>query len=642
MNDLFYRLIFVVTAVLLMLSHSEWSCTAQEQRIDTINTILEEDYLQLEYHAPLTQLIKPACPSILPSEFSFPEVPVIIASADGLKELWLRAASQPEKDLRYDAVIAIAKAHSRGFPGFEDTASRLVEMLDSEETDHVLRLAIARTLIILNARDSAPVLRKYCSGKLDLAKLIEPALAEWNDAAMHSVWLSRLTAKTVRPGLLILAIRAATKTGLSEATSPIREIMLDRTLAPHVRLEAARALSSLGADDSVSDARTLMSDVTSAPFLTHLLAAHLLARQESDDAVALLKKLAKDPQPATRAIALSRLIELDPQLATPMLDDAVQHNDAKLRTIAGQALFRLQTPEGVTRLSQLLDDVHPQVRSSARQWMIEFDENEELTESMRESAMQMLASDGPRGLAQASIVLGTIDHLPAANRLVELLEHEAPDVAVASAWALRRLAVPETAAAAFEHLRQEVEDSLIERPAGGPSLEWKWDMYEQHKHLIELMGLLQYQPADELFRLFLPFPPNPPPGHPFTWIHCTHRRQLRSRAIWALGHIHEGAPPEDLVSGLVDTLTYGEEVSHVAAMSALALGRMKATSAETVLLNLYQPDQAYTQLAPARSIRGVACRAALEQITGETLPPMEIEPFVTPNATAFFLEPLDE
>ena len=634
---------FLVATVALLLPHFSPACPAQNESLASLNTILLEDIKDIEHQSSWTQLIKPTCPTMLSKALVFPQVPVIVTADGGFKELWLLAASQPEQDLKYDAVMAIARAHSRGMPGFEDTAPRLVQILESEEADHVLRLAAARALIVLNARKMAPVLKKQSTVGLDLARLIEPALAEWNDTSMHSVWLSRLREKIARPGLMILAVQAAAKTHLTEAVSPLRKILFDPTSAPHLQLEVARALAVLGGDKNISDAATLVSGTSLAsPFLEHLLAAHLLARQHGPDAEALLTKLAEDPQPVTRAIALTRLTELDPKLTRPMLDDTLHQNDANLRMIAGKALYELRTPEEISRLSTLLDDPHPHVRSRAREWMTESDAVDTLSKSVREAAMQILASDRPRGLAQAAVLLGTLEHPPAADRLIGLLDHKAPDVAVASAWALRRLAIPETAKGVYEHLRLQTENSLIEIPYTHPSMASRWDMYEQHKHLIELLGLLRYQPADDLFRTFIPVPQNPPAGHPFAWIHSTFRPELRSRAIWALGRIHENLAPKELVPLLINEMDLDnvEKHPHVAAMCALALGRMKATSVEADLKKFYQPGMVYTQLLPAHSIYALASRAALEQITEATLPPMEVEPYETAKATTWFLEPL--
>src|SRR5207302_11124393 len=66
---------------------------------------------------------------------------------------------------------------------------------------------------------------------------------------------------------------------------------------------------------------------------------------------------------------------------------------------------------------------------------------------------------GPRGLEQAATAAGALRHAPAAERLVQLLSHDDPEVRVPAAWALRRLAVPATAAALLERARIDTERS---------------------------------------------------------------------------------------------------------------------------------------------------------------------------------------
>ena len=176
-------------------------------------------------------------------------------------------------------------------------------------------------------------------------------------------------------------------------------------------------------------------------------------------------------------------------------------------------------------------------------------------------------------------------------------------------------------------------------PTGEP-LEWRWDMYEQHKHLLELLGILEYLPAESLFRQYIPVPPLPPPDHKYMWIHCTHRSVLRSRAIFALGKIHQGQPADDLVRPFVERLKDSEEVSHVVAMSALALGRMKAIDTLPELKSFYQPGGLYTASNGPESVRALASRVALELMTGEKLPELTVEPYLIYRSD-WFLEPLD-
>lgn len=635
--------VLIVASGLLPLMIARTSM-AQDDEMASLNFVHKEDHKDVERLTNVAQLIKPYCPSMLPNELQFPAVPVNVGFNPGQKSLWVQAVSQPEADLQLEAAQAIARAHAEGIPNFEDTAPVLAELLGLEATDQVVRLAAAQSLIVLNHRESAPLLSRHAADGLDFALLIEPALADWNDSSMRTVWLSRLESRTASPGLIKLAIQAAAKTELVEATPYLRKLVFDRFSAPHLRLEAAKALGTFADENAIADSRRLLSSVNSGgAFLEHLLAASLLVQQVGPDAEALLLELAVDPQPVTAAIAIRRLIELDPQLTEPVIDHALKSSDPILRTLGCEALFRSQIPADVVRLSELLSDEHTQVRSNAQELLIESDQVAGVSDSVRESAMRVLNSDQPRGMAQAAIVLGTVDHKPAAERLIELLGSEEGDVSITAAWALRRLAVPETAGPVFKHLSEETEDSLIERlypSEGGDSLEWIWDMYEQHKHLIELLGLLEYQPADPLFRQFVPPPENPPVGHPYAWIHCTFRRELRSRAMWALGKIHTEPPQDDLVPLLVERFEDMDEVSHVAAMIALSLGRMKATDVESSLREFYKAGVRYTESAPPESVRAFASRVALEEITGESLPELIVEPYEI-YRSSWFLEPLD-
>ncbi|MCA9156675.1 MAG: hypothetical protein KDA72_00030 [Planctomycetales bacterium] len=630
-----------LSLVLLMLSRT---LIAQEGSAISLNIVAREDLREFEHLTDVAQLIKPYCPSMLRDELSFPLIPVEVGFIAGQKALWLDALQQPETDLQLQAVQAIARAHAEGVPNFDDTAPVLVKLLDRADVAPVVKLAAAQSLIALNHRESAQVLSRHAADSLDFARLIEPALAEWNDGTMQSVWLSRLKDKNATPGNMTFAIQAAQKTNLVQAIPYLRELVSDRRVFPHHRLEAAKSLGAMAYDSAVADARRLISSAESSDsFLERLLAATLLVRQSGEDAETLLLELAMDSQPTTAAIAFQRLIELDPRLTQPVITFASKSSDPKLRTLAGQALYLLKTVPDVVRLSELLSDEHTGVRSRAQEWLIELDKSAELSDTVRQSAMSVLNSEHPRGMAQAAIVLGTLEHKPAAQRLVDLLGREEGDLSIASAWALRRLALPSTADSVYQHMRLEVEDSLIERlypSSGGAPLEWRWDMYEQHKHLIELLGTLEYLPAEPLFRQYVPVPPLPPPDHKYAWIHCTYRSELRSRAILALGKIHHGQPADDLVRQLVERLEDREEVSHVAAMSAVSLGRMKAIDAEAVLKGFYQPGTLYTESAGPESVRALACRVALELLTGETLPELTVEPYLIYRPD-WFLEPLD-
>lgn len=617
--------------------------TRARDDLSILNQERLEDFKDFNRLPILAKQIKPYCQSLLNEVFPLPEVPVEKRLPPGLKSLWMQAAAQPETELQLQAAQAIERASHLTGADFTEAIPLLVELLEAEDTERVVRQAAARALLALDARDAAPVLRRHAATGLDLAQLIEPGLADWNDRPMHSVWLSRLDQGTAPPGLLMLAIQAAAKIELAAAASHLRRHLLSVQTPRHLRLEAAKVLGHFADPSVIADARHLTSAQPSRnEVLNHLLAAYLLTRQTSDEAVALLQQLAVDREPAVAALAFKSLLKNDPALVQPALEQAVQSPDPGLRTLAAEALFLLPVPENVLRLSGFLGDRNFLVRSTAQERLVESDAIAELSGSVRQSVMDLLNSGSPRGIAQAAIIAGQLDDEPSAERLVQQLEHDDPDVSIAAAWALRRLAVPETAEPILRYLTAQTEKSLVEIPIeSNADLSWTWTMYEQQKHLIEALGLLKFRPAESLFRQYVPAPLGKPLNHPFHWVHCTRRGELRARAIWALGRLQDESSAAELAPLLSGRLEDAEENVFVSAAGGLSLGEMKAAGAENLLETFYVPEAKYTEASSRASILNFACRQALESLTGQSLPPLEVEPYVIPQ-TGWFLEPLSD
>ena len=74
-----------------------------------------------------------------------------------LKALWLEALARPEADSKRQAADAIAHAHRLGMPGLRETIPRLVAEVEAPDAHPVVRQAVARTLIALDARQGAPI-----------------------------------------------------------------------------------------------------------------------------------------------------------------------------------------------------------------------------------------------------------------------------------------------------------------------------------------------------------------------------------------------------------------------------------------------------------------------------------------------------
>ena len=209
-----------------------------------------------------------------------------------------------------------------------------------------------------------------------------------------------------------------------------------------------------------------------------------------------------------------------------------------------------------------------------------------------------------RGLEQATVLLTLLDHKPAAPRFVALLSNDRPEVYVAAAWGLRKLAVKETLPEVAEHVAKTWK-----------LFEGKWDPLKSRVDWIEhrlsqlnqFMGQQKYRAADAVLRQFIP------------------KRmdgilaEARAAAVWSLGLIHEGEGDAGLASALearlLDTAGPPPEDARVRRMSAVTLGRLHAKSALPTFRK-FCPTLVLGQDPIYNS-----CVWAINQITGEPIQP---------------------
>jgi HEAT repeat protein len=534
-----------------------------------------------------------------------PVAPIELVFPDGLKELWLRALGRPEVEMRLNAAIAIALAHERGMKGLDSTIAPLTITLDAADQNSAVRLAAAQALIALDARQAAPNLLALAqAGDVEFREAVEPALARWDDRPARTMWLARLDAPATPARSLVLAIRGLAAVREEKAVPRLLALVASEEMSGPIRLEAARALGSLRVDGLEKDAEAL-ADAPTRSLVGRLAAAHLLHRHKSPAAIATLGRLARDPEPAVTTLAAGRLIEIDPELAVPLLEHLFGSLDADVRCLGALVLYRLPTKERIGLLSDRLADAHPEVRKKVRGYLKMLGENKDLRQHVLDEGARILAGKDWRGLEQGSILFAQLDHRPAALRLVELLTAERPEVYITAAWGLRMLAVRETLDPVKQYVEAELGRQLAGKPLPGrnnfPNL-----VDHQLSQLNQLLGLLKYEPAEPLLRKFIP--------KQFTL------GESRPAAIWALGLLHEGQVVSALVTGLEARLNdVGPKLPEkleVRLMAAVTLGRMKAKQALASLKKNWSgqlSDDAINN----------ACGWAIEQITGELIPPAE-------------------
>jgi HEAT repeat protein len=543
-----------------------------------------------------------------------PELPtprVELFLPEKTKDLWLRALVRPEADWKCKAADAIAKAHRRGVKGLETAVGPLVAALDRPDQHPAVRLAAARALVELDARDAAESLfRQAQAGDADLRDLAEPALARWDYRPARAAWLDRLRDPETPRRSLILAMQGLAAVEDGQAADRLREIALSDRVADPVRLEAARALGLLGGDGVDEAAERLAADDSPRGLPSRLAAASLLRRRRSDAAVRVLRGLAEDTEPAVAALAVVRLIEIDPDLVLSAIYRPHAKLDANLWSLTVEALRLRPTKENIGRLADRLDD-DPDVRAKARRSLEELAADKAWRDPVLQEAMRILAAKEWRGQEQAAILLTRLDHKPAARRLVELLPSNRPEVCVAAAWGLRKLDVPETLPDVLHYLEATLGRLRAANGASDRKEVPAEILDHQLSQLNQFLGRQKYAPADEALRRFLPRleGPRQPVAYP----------ESRAAAAWAAGLLHEGKPDDALVTALTERLddvaTVPPEDDRVRRMAAVALGRLGAKESLPRLRAWFSDHE------PSFDPVNNACGWAVGRLTGEATPP---------------------
>jgi HEAT repeat protein len=541
-------------------------------------------------------------------KLQMPQQPEFLSSKS--LPVWLQALAGPEVDLKRQAADTIAIARERGMQGLEAAVEPLMGVLRAEDRHPLAALAAARALSAIDARQAAELLwERAASDGSDVAQAVEPALARWDYPPARSAWLERISAPDVPRRELILAIRGLGSVGEAKARPRLLELAMREPVSADIRLEAGRALGQIASDGLLTQAEELFADKSPAAIVDRLVGASMISGHRGEAAVALLLELAVDSEPSVAAIGLSSLLAIDPGLIFPLAPETTRSADANVRRITAEALVARPTVPAVRLLGPMLDDRDPAVRKYVRQSMEALAAKPELGDTVIEEAMKVLATEQWRGLEQASLLLVALDHKPAADRLVELLEFERPEVLVTAGWGLGRMSVPHTVDAMFEKARREAEKALAgERIPDA--------IAEQICHL--------FQALDPILRRYVP------KSAPFRNLH-------RAGAIWALGHLHAGDPEADLAKQLCqrldDTNSMVPEDEDVRYMSAITVGRMKSEEAVPSLRKHYSPPWISSSVE-------YACGWALQQITGEPAAvPGPLEPKDTDGR--WFLRPID-
>jgi HEAT repeat protein len=542
-----------------------------------------------------------------------PKSPESNVFPEGLLPLWLQALDRPEADMKRQAALTITEAHGRGMTGLTPAIPALTREL--AHTNPGVRAAAAQALVALDAKDAAAKLLAAGLDDNDTREVVEPALAKWAFAPARDEWLRRISSPPPHRRPVVLAVQCLAVMTDEKAAPRLRELALAEDTPPVVRLEAARALGACRRTGGEADSDTLSKGDT----LSRVAAASVLRHHDGAGAIRRLQKFAVDAEPTVAAVALARLVEIDPKLVVPSLPTVLASKDANVRSFGVDVLFREASEPHIRLLGERLGDLHPDVRIKARKFLRELAGKENFKAWVLTAGETALATKAWRAKEQAALLLGQLDHKPAAGRLAALLDDDRPEVAVASAWSLRVLAVPDTLPKVLAYVKANTApgDVFTRRKIGGA-------LDDQLSQLCQFLGKVRHLPADATLRAMVPARPE-------------RMSESRAAACWALGLFHEGktvAPLATAFAGRVAAVKpFDIEDDRVRRMCAIGLGRMKAQAALPTLKE-FCPGMEFS----THDVNN-ACGWAIEQVTGTKLPPPKPVKY---SQRLWFLVPLDK
>jgi HEAT repeat protein len=532
-----------------------------------------------------------------------------------LKELWEQALRRPESELQRLAADTIAIAHRQGMSGLNLVVGDLIKTIQRPETSANVRRAATHALVALDAKQHGPLLAQVSAQYgLDLQAVVEPALARWKDESLRDAWRGRLSDERILPRLRMLAIDGLGALRDSNSKPSLLKLVLNPRIPENQRLAAAQALAAIGNGGMLEDARRLLADKTPAGIPNRLLAVQLISADRDTSALDMLVELANDPEPSVASAALNRVFEIDPPRLFPLAPQASKHSDVNIRQVGVRALLLLADIPSIETMTPLLDDPNPSLRRSVAKGMFDLAQKPALRQAVIIAAEHASNSDSWRALEQGALLVGHLDHKPAATRMVELLKHRRHEVAVSSAWALRQFKVPETFPAVLAHAQSQHQRHLTpETP-----FHERVVIYSQDSQLFQMFGEIRMVEADPLLRQYIP--------------KALGLGDARPAACWGLGKIHEGKAPADLAAlfagRVADVNSMPPEIDSVRLMCAVGLGRMKA---ESELPTLRRFSREGSQVA-------VACWWSIHLLTGEIPPKIERGNF---QVMGWFLERSD-
>ena len=560
-------------------------------------------------------------PRIMEQDPQFVELKPEVVFSRRLVPVWVDALRAKNVHVQRQAAESLAIASLRGLGPLDPSHDTLLEMISQPELHRKVRVACAKAIVAMDLKAAEPDFVGLMKSAVDdeLQYIIQPALAKWQSDAAREHWLELLQAsrdsdQTIAISRRVLAVHGLASLGEKSIVEELAGIVTNPSAPFRYRNPCAAALGEL----TQTGQEKLASDLAGSKLISNrILAAKILARHESDQAVEWRLKLAKDEEPAIATIAWSDLLKSSQAAKLdPLADFGIGNRGPEVRQLAIQLAQRWKNEDSVVKIASLLPDLHPDVRVLARKTLLKLARQPALKMPVINEAISKLDSNW-QGIQQALLILTELDHKPAAMKMIELLDHLRPEVHVTAGWSLERLSVKETFDPLFKRVESQIESGEYQRHSDSES--------ESTSHLIQLLGRNKYQALeDKVIPKLIPKDM------------LVNHLPIRPAAIWSIGQIYAGQelPPkyiELLSARLLDDNPMNPESKNVKSMCAYTFAM---SNAQSMIPNI----EKYAEAVSPNSMFGFFCNWSLKQLDGREMP---IVQRFQRNDTNWFLVPID-
>lgn len=504
-------------------------------------------------------------------------------------EIWRQAAQRQEEEMRRLLGESIARAQRSGLVDLSSLAPDLRTAF--RQSRGATRVNLASALIALNDLEMASELAAAADKDVNLAAIVEPALATWDIQSRRPEWRRIVSQGGESLRRRLLAVRACGQVRDSQALASLAELVLDGHQMTGLRIAAAEAAGLCSADADADPLPLAQQLVQQDSHLAWMLAARLLRHARQDASLPLLKRIATHHSLAVAPLGCERLGENWPQTLVELADTTAGHASPLVRIRTLRTMAEHGGPRAPALLGGLLGDAHPQVRMTAADELIRV-AGEELRPSVLEQVDAALAGDRWQAHAQGLRVAEVLNHTDAIPAAFKLLNKPSIESRNAAAFFLGRRALPEHLPEIWTHVQQ----LLASRQTGLSFV----PADEELMQLLQGIGRLRALEADAKLQQILQ------KNSPYPFI-------MRAAAGWALGKLHADDNQRPLAEFLMERVNdvvdpFNSEADVVRKMCMISLGRMKAVPQ---LPELRKHDVGVT------SMTDLANAWAQEQITGK-------------------------